>query len=165
MISSIFNTMYSSGALKYFGAFLWGVASVLLSPCGISTVPLVVGYVANSDSPSHWQAFKISCAFCLGIIMNLVLIGFITSSIGLLLGGYERFLTLITAAVFIIMGLHMLGVLRVKFFSLGSRNSLRTRCRAVQYRLRESGAVSGDVPSCKGTRCAGDAGGVLRSWA
>ena len=120
MISSIFNTMYSSGALKYFGAFLWGVASVLLSPCGISTVPLVVGYVANSDSPSHWQAFKISCAFCLGIIMNLVLIGFITSSIGLLLGGYERFLTLITAAVFIIMGLHMLGVLRVKFFSLGS---------------------------------------------
>ena len=120
MISSIFNAMYSSGALKYIGAFLWGVASVLLSPCGISTVPLVVGYVANSDSPSHWQAFKISCAFCLGIVMNLLLIGFITSSIGLLLGGYERFLTLITAVVFVIMGLHMLGVIRVKFFALGS---------------------------------------------
>ena len=120
MISSIFNAMYSSGILKYLGAFLWGIASVLLSPCGISTVPLVVGYVANSDSPSHWQAFKISCAFCLGIVMNLLLIGFITSSIGLLLGGYERFLTLITAAVFIVMGLHMLGVIRVKFFSLGS---------------------------------------------
>ena len=120
MISSIFNAMYSSGALKYLGAFLWGVASVLLSPCGISEVPLVVGYVANSDSPSHWQAFKISCAFCLGIVMNLLLIGFITSSIGLLLGGYERFLTLITAVVFVIMGLHMLGVIRVKFFALGS---------------------------------------------
>ena len=120
MISSIFNAMYSSGALKYLGAFLWGVASVLLSPCGISEVPLVVGYVANSDSPSHWQAFKISCAFCLGIVMNLLLIGFITSSKGLLLGGYERFLTLITAVVFVIMGLHMLGVIRVKFFALGS---------------------------------------------
>ena len=120
MISSIFNAMYSSGALKYFGAFLWGIASVLLSPCGISTVPLVVGYVANSDSPSHWRAFKISCAFCLGIVMNLLLIGFITSSIGLLLGGYERFLTLITSAVFVIMGLHMLGVIRVKFLALGA---------------------------------------------
>lgn len=120
MVSSIFNTMYSSGALQYLGAFLWGIASVLLSPCGISEVPLVVGYVANSDSPSHWQAFKISCAFCLGIVMNLLLIGFITSSIGLLLGGYERFLTLITAGVFVIMGLHMLGVIRVKFFALGS---------------------------------------------
>lgn len=120
MISSIFNAMYSSGALKYFGAFLWGIASVLLSPCGISTVPLVVGYVANSDSPSHWRAFKISCAFCLGIVMNLLLIGFITSSIGLLLGGYERFLTLITSAVFVIMGLHMLGVIRVKFLAMGA---------------------------------------------
>ena len=120
MISSIFNAMYSSGALKYFGAFLWGIASVLLSPCGISTVPLVVGYVANSDSPSHWRAFKISCAFCLGIVMNLLLIGFITSSIGLLLGGYERFLTLVTSAVFVIMGLHMLGVIRVKFLALGA---------------------------------------------
>ena len=120
MISSIFNAMYSSGAFKYFGAFLWGAASVLLSPCGISEIPLVVGYVANTDTPSHWRAFKISCAFCLGIIINLLLIGFITSSIGLLLGGYERFLTLITAAVFIIMGLHLLGVIHVKFFALGN---------------------------------------------
>ena len=120
MISTIFNAMYSSGALKFLGAFLWGAASVLLSPCGISTVPLVVGYVANTDNPSHKRAFVISCAFCLGIIINLLLVGFITSSIGMLLGGYERFLTLITAAVFIIMGLHLLGVIHVKFFSLGS---------------------------------------------
>ncbi len=119
MVSSIFNAMYSSGALQYLGAYLWGIASVLLSPCGISIVPLVVGYVANSDSPTHWRAFKISCAFCVGIIINLLLIGFITSSIGLLLGGYERFLTLITAAVFVIMGLHMLGAIHVKFFALG----------------------------------------------
>ena len=112
--------MYSSGALKFLGAFLWGIASVLLSPCGISTVPLVVGYVANTDTPTHLRAFKISCAFCLGIILNLILIGFITSSIGLLLGGYERFLTLITAGVFIIMGLHLLGLIHVKFFALGS---------------------------------------------
>ena len=120
MLSRIFGAMMSSGALKFLGAFLWGAASVLLSPCGISTVPLVVGYVANSDSPTHWRAFKISCAFCLGIIMNLLLIGFITSSIGMLLGGYERFLTLITAGVFIVMGLHLLGFIHVKFFALGS---------------------------------------------
>ncbi len=112
--------MYSSGYLQFLGAFLWGAASVLLSPCGISVIPLVVGYVANTDNPSHWRAFKISCAFCLGIIINLLLVGFITSSIGMLLGGCERFLTLITAGVFIIMGLHMLGVIRVKFFALGS---------------------------------------------
>ena len=120
MISSIFNTMYSSGHLQFLGAFLWGAASVLLSPCGISIIPLVIGYVANTDNPSHWRAFKISCAFCLGIIINLMLIGFITSGAGMLLGGYERFLTLITAGVFIVMGLHLMGVIHVKFFALGN---------------------------------------------
>ncbi|MBQ3457261.1 MAG: hypothetical protein IJG36_12555, partial [Synergistaceae bacterium] len=40
---------------------------------------------------------------------------------GALLGGYERFLTLITAAVFIIMGLHITGLLRVKFLGMSSR--------------------------------------------
>ena len=120
MLSSIFNTMFAAGTMKYLGAFAWGVASVLLSPCGISIVPLVVGYVANTDNPSHWRAFKISCAFCLGIVINLLLVGFITSGVGMLLGGYERFLTLITAAVFIVMGLQLLGVVHVKFFALGS---------------------------------------------
>lgn len=120
MIDNIFSVMFSSGAVRYWGVFLWGIASVLLSPCGISTVPLVVGYVANSDSPSHWSAFKISCAFCLGIVINLVLISFIMSGLGLMFGGYERYLTLITALVFIVMGLHMMGIIRIKFFTLGS---------------------------------------------
>ena len=112
--------MYASGSVKFLGAFLWGIASVLLSPCGISTVPLVVGYVANTDNPSHWRAFKISCAFCAGVVMNLMLIGFITSGIGMILGGYERFLTLITAGVFIVMGFHLLGVIHLKFFAFGN---------------------------------------------
>lgn len=120
MITKIFSEMYSSGAVKYLGAFFWGIASVLISPCGITTVPLVVGYVANTDNPSHWRAFKISCAFCLGIVINLLLVGFITSGIGIILGGYERFLTLITAFVFIVMGLHLLGIIHVKFFAFGS---------------------------------------------
>ena len=121
MVSGIFRFMYSSGAVKYLGAFLWGMASVILSPCGISLVPLVVGYVANTDSPSHWRAFRISCAFCLGIIINIALVAFITSGIGMMLGGYERFLTLVTAAVFIVMGLQIMGVLRLKFFAFDSR--------------------------------------------
>ena len=121
MVSSIFEAMYSSCALKFWGAFLWGIASVILSPCGISIIPLVVGYVANTDNPSHCRAFRISGAFCLGIIINLLLIAFITSGIGMLLGGYERFLTLITAGVFIVMGLHLIGLIHLKFFGLGSR--------------------------------------------
>ena len=120
MLDKIFDVMFSSGALQYSGVFLWGMASVLLSPCGISSIPLVVSYITNTDTPSRSRAFVISCAFCLGIIFNLMLVALIMSGLGLLLGGYERVLTIIAAAVFIIMGLHLTGIIHVKFFALGS---------------------------------------------
>lgn len=120
LLDEIFDVMFSSGALKYIGAFMWGISSVILSPCGISSIPLVVSYITNTDNPSQFRAFIISCAFCLGIIFNLMLVAFITSGIGMLLGGYERFLTLVVAIVFIIMGLHLTGIIHVRFFSFGS---------------------------------------------
>jgi cytochrome c-type biogenesis protein len=120
MLSNVFEAMYASGGLQFFGAFLWGIASVLLSPCGISIIPLVVGYIANTDTPSRKRAFVISCAFCLGIVVNLLLVAFVMSGVNMLLGGYERFLTLITAVVFIVMGLHLTGVIHVRFAALGS---------------------------------------------
>lgn len=120
MLDKIFETMFSSGAWQFAGAFAWGAASVLLSPCGISLVPLVVSYIENTDTPTRLRAFIISCAFSLGIIFNLALVAFITSSLGLLLGGYEKFLTLFVAVIFILMGLHLTGLIHVKFFNLGS---------------------------------------------
>ena len=119
MLDKIFDTMFSSGILQYFGVFLWGIASVILSPCGISMIPLVVGYVSNSDSPSRLKAFEISSAFCLGIIFNLILVAFIMSGIGMIFN--EHFLTLIVAVIFILMGLQLIGVTKIKFLSFNSR--------------------------------------------
>ena len=112
--------MFSSGAWQFAGAFAWGAASVLLSPCGISLVPLVVSYIENTDTPTRWRAFIVSCAFSLGIIFNLALVALITSGLGLLLGGYEKFLTLFVAVTFILMGLHLTGLIHVKIFNFGS---------------------------------------------
>ena len=120
MLDKIFEVMFSSGGWQFVGAFMWGMASVLLSPCGISLVPLVVSYIENTDTPTRSRAFLVSCFFSLGIIFNLSLVALITSGLGLLLGGYEKFLTLFVACVFIIMGLHLTGLIHVKIFSLGS---------------------------------------------
>lgn len=120
MLSSIFDFMFSSGALQFLGAFLWGIASVLLSPCGIGIIPLVVSYIENTDNPTRSRAFKISCAFCLGIVFNLMLVALITSGLGMLLGGYEKLLTLFVSIVFIVMGLHLTGIIHVKLFSFSS---------------------------------------------
>ena len=127
MLDAIFSAMSSSGPLQWAGAFLWGVASVILSPCGIAAVPLVVGYIENTDNPTRREAFKISCAFCSGIVLNLMLVGFVTSSFGLLLGGNEQFLTLFVAAVFILMGIHLTGFVHFRFFSFGGGGSTERR--------------------------------------
>ena len=121
MLDSIFSVMFSSGLLKYLGAFLWGIASVILSPCGISMLPLVVSYVSNSDFPTRPKAFQISCAFSLGIIFNLCLIAFIMSSLGMLFGGHENILTLIVAVIFILTGLQLTGLIHIKFLAFDSR--------------------------------------------
>ena len=118
LLNDVFTIMTSSGPVKLFGAFFWGMCSVILSPCGIAAIPLVVGYIQNTDKPSRWQAFKISCAFCSGIVLNILLVGFVTSSFALLIGGKEAYLTLFVAAVFILMGLHLIGLIHLKFFSL-----------------------------------------------
>jgi len=120
MLDKIFEIMFSSGGWQIAGAFMWGMASVLLSPCGISLVPLVVSYIENTDTPTRGRAFLVSCAFSLGIIFNLALVALITSGLGLLLGGYEKFLTVFVAVTFILMGLHLTGLIHVKIFSLGS---------------------------------------------
>lgn len=117
MLDAIFSAMLSSGALQWLGAFLWGMASVILSPCGIAAIPLVVGYIANAEEPGRWEAFRISCAFCVGIVLNLLLVALVTSGVGVLLGGHERLLTFVTAAVFILMGLHLMGIVHIRLFS------------------------------------------------
>ncbi len=121
MSDRIFELIFSAGVLQYLGVFLWGIASVILSPCGISMIPLVVGYVSNSDTPTKLKAFQISCAFCIGIIFNLTLIAFIMSGIGMLFNGHENILTLIVAITFILMGLNLVGVLNIKFLRINSR--------------------------------------------
>ena len=143
MLDAIFSAMSSSGPLQWAGAFLWGVASVILSPCGIAAVPLVVGYIENTDNPTRREAFKISCAFCSGIVLNLMLVGFVTSSFGMLLGGHERFLTLFVAAVFVLTGVHLTGLVHLKFFSFFSFRGTDSSERRGLWGALVLGIVSG----------------------
>ena len=108
-----FNYLYSGGGAAIPGAFIWGIFSVMLSPCGIAMLPLVVGYIENSDEPDTWSAFKISLAFCSGIIVNLLLVGTLVVSVGAAFGGYEVWMTIFVGLTFIVIGLHLMKILRV----------------------------------------------------
>ena len=116
----VFNYLFSGNYAALLGAFMWGIFSVILSPCGVAMLPLVVGYIENSEEPDVWSAFKISLAFCSGIIVNLLLIGALTVSVGAAFGGYEIWLTMFVGFIFIIIGLHLMKILRIPWIIGGS---------------------------------------------
>ena len=47
LLLTINQWMTGGTALAGLGCFLWGMVSVLLSPCHLASIPLIVGYVGG----------------------------------------------------------------------------------------------------------------------
>jgi cytochrome c-type biogenesis protein len=98
-------------------ALAWGILSVLLSPCHLSSVPLVVAYIGGgAEPPTGRRALAISSAFAAGILASIAVIGAITAAAGRMLGDVGRAGTWALAAVFLLFGLNLLGVLPLPSF-------------------------------------------------
>jgi cytochrome c-type biogenesis protein len=104
------ETFAAGGTLALAAAFVWGVLSVALSPCHLSSVPLVVAYVSGGgDLPSGRRALGLSAAFAAGILASIAGIGAATAMAGRMLGDVGRVGTWLVAAVFFAVGLNLLG--------------------------------------------------------
>ena len=115
MIEQIFTflshlTEQGSG-LALIAAFVWGVGSILLSPCHLASVPLVVAYINRGSVLSTRRAIGVSVLFSLGIFLSIVAIGLITASLGRMLGDIGPWGVWVVAAVFMVFGLVMLEVI------------------------------------------------------
>ena len=108
MIEELFNILYNammgSVWLALFSSFVWGVLSILLSPCHLSSIPIVVGYIASQGKISVERTFNISLIFSLGILITIGLIGVITASLGRLMGDIGVYGNYFVAVIFFIVG-------------------------------------------------------------
>lgn len=116
LYSSLYSIFHGSGSLAYAAVFAWGILGMTLSPCSVATIPLVVGYIGNSDAPDFRSALKISAAFSVGVFVNLAFLGGLLTSAGLFLGGIDRYTNYIVAATFLVFGLHLLGAVNIPWF-------------------------------------------------
>lgn len=91
-------------------SLLWGVLSVVLSPCHLSSIPLIVGFMSEQDTLTRRGALGISGLFALGILVTIALIGLITAAMGRMMGDVGRYGNYIVAAVFLLVGLHLIGI-------------------------------------------------------
>ncbi|MBW6485630.1 MAG: cytochrome c biogenesis protein CcdA [Syntrophobacterales bacterium] len=77
----------SATYLAGLGCFLWGMVSVLFSPCHLASIPLVVAYVAGQDNVlKPRQAAHYALLFTVGLFITIAAIGVICALLGRMLG-------------------------------------------------------------------------------
>jgi cytochrome c-type biogenesis protein len=113
--------LYGHPLLGLLGALIWGVLSILLSPCHLAGIPLIVGFVSQQEMLTTRKAFRISLAFALGILVTIGLIGVVTSLLGRMLGDIGRWSNSLVAGIFVLAGLYLLGI--IKFDLPGAANA------------------------------------------
>ena len=104
--------LQTASILAFILVFLGGIATSL-GPCNIATIPLIVGYVGGSHDLSRNRSFVLSLAFAVGLALTFMFLGVIAALIGGLIGANTRWWYYLVAAVCLVLGLKMLGVIRV----------------------------------------------------
>jgi cytochrome c-type biogenesis protein len=100
-----------SPAIALSASFVWGILSILLSPCHLASIPLIVGFIDEQGRISMKRAFLISSLFGVGILITIGIIGFITAAAGRMMGDLGRFGNYFVAGIFLLVGLHLLGII------------------------------------------------------
>jgi len=100
-------------------AVLWGILSIVLSPCHLASIPLIVGFISEQGQVSTRRAFWTSTLFAVGILVTIAAIGAITAGAGRMLGDVGRYGNYFVALIFFVVGLHLLGVIPLPFSGPG----------------------------------------------
>lgn len=107
----IHEWMGSGAGLAAVGCFLWGVVSVLFSPCHLASIPLIVGYVAGQDKLVEGrQAALYAGLFTTGLFLTIAAIGVICALLGRMLGDVGPYWTIVVGLILLWVAMDMLGV-------------------------------------------------------
>lgn len=115
MLDTIFltinNWIVAESAIAGVGSFLWGMVSVLFSPCHLASIPLIVAYVGGQQQIlGSRQAAYYSAAFTLGLFITIALIGIACAILGRMLGDIGNFWQILVGLVLVWVALGMFGV-------------------------------------------------------
>jgi cytochrome c-type biogenesis protein len=117
MIEEIFTilstALYENYWIALLASFGWGVLSILLSPCHLSSIPLVVGIISSQGKITLGKTFYISLIFSVGILITIAAIGIITASLGRLMGDLGSIGNYFVAVIFFIVGLYLLDIIKL----------------------------------------------------
>jgi cytochrome c-type biogenesis protein len=115
MLEYLFTLLSSavggSAAIALPASFTWGVLSILLSPCHLSSIPLIVGFIDEQGRISTKRAFSIALLFSSGLMISIAVIGLITALAGRMMGDVGRYGNYFVAGIFFLVGLHLFDLI------------------------------------------------------
>lgn len=96
----------------WFAPFLALVAGVLTSftPCALTSVPLVIGYVGGVGNSDTKNAFKLSILFAVGMAVTFTILGTAASLLGKLMQGSGSWWYLFLGVLMLLMALQTLEI-------------------------------------------------------
>ncbi|HUU18252.1 MAG TPA: cytochrome c biogenesis protein CcdA [Sedimentisphaerales bacterium] len=111
LFTTLTHAVEGTPAIALTAAFVWGILSILLSPCHLASIPLIVGFIDEQGRISTKRAFIISTLFAVGILITIGAIGAVTAAVGRMMGDVGKYGNYFVALVFFVVGLHLLGVI------------------------------------------------------
>jgi len=115
MLDSLFlqvNAWITSGTyIAALGCFVWGIISVLFSPCHLASIPLVVAYVGGQDQIIKGrQAAVYAVLFSVGLFLTVTLVGIICAILGRMFGDIGPYWTIAVGVILLWVATDMLGI-------------------------------------------------------
>jgi cytochrome c-type biogenesis protein len=109
------NAIQMKPLISISASFIWGILSLILSPCHLTSIPLIVGYISNQGKITLRRAFTISLLFGIGVFFSIGLVGIFTAISGRLIGDIGKVGNYIVAVIFFLIGLYFLGFIPLPF--------------------------------------------------
>lgn len=92
--------------------FLGGIMTSL-SPCILSMLPVMLGYIGGLEKPTKTKGFIASSSFVLGLAVTFAILGVVASLLGKVFGQIGPAWLYIIGLISIIMGLQLIGVINI----------------------------------------------------
>jgi cytochrome c-type biogenesis protein len=92
-----------------------GGAATGMNPCVYPTIPVIIGFISGQKSQTKARGLALALTFVLGLAVTYVVLGVTVGFIGDVLGLSRAGWMYIVAAVCILVGLNMAGLLPINF--------------------------------------------------
>ena len=125
LLAQLSSLMQNNGWIAPFLALFAGVLTSF-TPCSLSTIPLVIGFVGGTNQSNTQRALSLSLVFALGSAVTFTTLGVIAATAGLLLGNGGKWWYLLLGVLMVLMALQTWGIFEIIPASyLLSRNKRR----------------------------------------